>query len=74
MTNTDPNQPTNTTRETTVVHTNGGGGGASWLLIGILLVIVIGGIYAFSTGMIGGGEGATIDVDVSLPAAEGASE
>ncbi len=65
---TTPEKNPNThTRETTVV-TNGGGGGASWLLIGILLVLVVGGLYAFSTGMIGGGESGSIDVDVELPA------
>lgn len=62
-----------TDRDTTVVTTGSSGSGAGWFIAGILLAVLVGGVYAYSNGMIGGGT-EELNISVELPAAEGAAE
>jgi len=57
--------------EKTVVVSNGSGG-AAWLLIGALVVAIIGGIWLYNEGIIGGG--ADIDVEITPPTVETPAE
>lgn len=63
----DPDRPTNSERETTIIHTDGGGSGAVWFLIGAVVVALIIGAYFYTGGDFFAGGERSVDVDVNLP-------